>query len=78
MKIASRHRISVRIGELRRTVCFVSCSVDQSEVPEHPCDRMFVIDLSGVPEDGDVAVELQFAQNQVQSVSIISVFEISP
>ena len=41
---------------------------DQSEIPEHSCDRMFAIDLPGVPEVNDVAVELQFAQNQVRAV----------
>ena len=43
-------------------------ALDQSEVPEHSCDRMFVIDLSSVAGVKDVAVELQFTQNQVRAV----------
>ena len=45
-----------------------SCSFDQSEVPEHSGDRVFSINLSGVSEVENVAVEIQFAQNQVRAV----------
>ena len=45
-----------------------SRSFDQSEVSEHSGDRMFSISLAIVPEIENVAVVLQFAQDQVRAV----------
>ena len=44
-----------------------SRSFDQSELPEHSGDRMFS-NLSSVPEIENVAVVLQFAQDQVRAI----------
>ena len=60
-------------------VWFVPCSLDQSEVPEHSCDRMFVTNLPSVSEVQYVAVELQFAQNQVRAAhgyAIIGIYSV--
>ena len=67
MRIASISEFVVR--KLEGSVAPLwSRSFDQREVPEHSGDRMFSIDLSSVPEIENVAVVLQFAQDQVRAI----------
>ena len=65
----SLHVLEFVVRKLEGSVApFWSRSLDQSEVPEHSGDRMFSINLPSVPEIENVAVVLQFAQDQVRAV----------